>query len=129
MNKIVQLLNYFFQFEESFAFMRRLMLRIKNQTGSNLDNQIYSQILDFFEQDDLSLLSLSLTSGNYSQFYNLIIKVSSIEVNEVELMALTKVVSLLELPYFAYIRLGKNIFLYHIYKYHIIKIIKETLLN
>ena len=106
MKKIVQLLNYFFQFEECFAFLRRLMLRIKIKTASPRDNEIHSQILEFFEQDDLSLLSMSLTSGNYSLFYKLIIKVSSIEVNEVELMALTKVVSLLELPYFAYIRLG-----------------------
>jgi hypothetical protein len=100
-------MNYFLEFEESFSFLRKLILKVKRDQVNEEEKQIYKQIFSFWSKDDLSILVLALISGNYKLFYKLIITISNRELNEVDLVAFTKIVTLLELSYFAYIRLGK----------------------
>lgn len=99
-------MNYFLQFEESFSFLRRLVLRVKRGQVSSEEKGIYRKVFVFWAKDDLSILVLALISGNYKLFYKLIISISNRELNEIDLVAFSKIVTLLELSYFTYIRLG-----------------------
>jgi hypothetical protein len=107
-------MNYFLVFEESFSFLRQLILKVKRNQITEEEKEIFTKVFNFWAKDDLSILVLALISGNYKLFYKLIITISNRELNEVDLVAFTKIVTLLELSYFAYIRLG-NYFVFCVY--------------
>lgn len=104
--KVVQSLNYFLQFENSFTFLRRLIYKYKTGNLCENEKEIYEKVFVFWAHYDMSMMVFSIISGNYQLFYELIIKISSRELDEIDLLALTKFVTFLELPQFAYIRLG-----------------------
>ena len=107
LDKIVYTMNTFFEFDNSFRFLRRLVLKVKRREVSEEEKQIYLQIFEFWKLDDFSIMTLALMSGNYKLFYRLIINISNREINERHLQAFQNIVKSLESPYFAYIRLGR----------------------
>ena len=103
--KVVQSFHVFITFEENFAFLRELFNKIKNDKATNEEKQSFKFVLQFWCYDKISLFSLCILAGKYSLAYKVISDFSNENLREKQLLQLTTVAKMLELPYYSQIRI------------------------
>ena len=104
-------------FENNFKFLRVLLKKIKTKKFENQDLEAFKNIFKMWCYHSISLFSLCIISGNYQFALEIIKEISLEELKEVDLLHLTQFVKMIELPYFAYIRIDlldmdRNYYLY-----------------
>lgn len=103
--KVVHSFHIFVVFEENFVFVRNLLKAIKTDASSLAEKQYFKEILQFWCHDNISLFSLSIMAGRYELAHKIISQLAMKNVTEKQLLQLTMVVKMLELPYSSQIRI------------------------
>ncbi len=104
-HKIVQSLQIFVIFEENFKFVRDLFKEIRNNQATNQHLLTFKEIFQLWCCDPISLFGLCLMAGTYRLAFEVIFDHCSGDLHEKELIQLTNVVKMIELPYFSQIRM------------------------
>ena len=104
-SKVVQSFNIFVTFEENFSFIRELFGKIRNSTANESEKDNFKQIVAFWCHDHVSLFSLFVMAGKYQMAYKVIRHFSKTCATEKQLLQLTMIVKMLELPYSSQIRI------------------------
>lgn len=92
-------------FEENFIFLRKLIKKYKSHNITEEEKNDFQRIFKIWCFNEISLFSLCIISGNYKLAELIIRNISEQDLKEVDLIQLTQFVKMLELPYFAYVRI------------------------
>lgn len=103
--KVVQSFHLFLIFEEHFAFLRDLLAKVKSGQAGEEELNAFKDIVVFWCHDKISLFSLSIMSGKYKLAYDVINDFTKTAFGERQLLQLTMVVKMLELPYLSQVRI------------------------
>lgn len=103
--KIVQSFHIFVIFEENFRFVRDLLKDVRNKNATSQQLLTFKEIFLLWCYDPISLFGLCLMAGIYQIAFEVIYDHCSDDLHERELIQLTNVVKMIELPYFSQIRM------------------------
>jgi len=104
-SKIVQSFHIFVIFEENFRFVRDLLKDVRNRSATPQQILTFREIFRLWCYDPISLFGLCLMAGIYQIAFEVIYDHCSDDLHERELIQLTNVVKMIELPYFSQIRM------------------------
>jgi len=103
--KVVQSFNIFVTFEEHFGFIRELLNAIRADNASPDAQRLFKEIVTFWCHDKISLFSLLIMSAKYQLAASVITDFAKGPISEKQLLQLTMIVKMLELPYMSPVRI------------------------
>ena len=105
LTKVVQSFHMYILFENNFAFARELLHRIRIDAATTEDKDNFIKIIKLWCHDKISLFGLTLFAKKYELAYQVISGLGGESLKDKQLLQLTTVAKMLELPYSSQIRI------------------------